>query len=326
MKLKRVFYFCPLYIYVLYDPRSPEHYRYVGWTVNLHRRMLKHMLAANLIAPIHKNNWINSLLSQGVMPIMKEIYCWEDPVFCWKEMERSYIAKYREEGHDLTNSRGGGYGTSGPICTGYKRTEESKQRSREAQLHPDVIAKKSACMIEYYASMSDEERQERFNTSIHSPVARAKAKVTILKSLNTPEYKSANSEFHKTRYASMSDERKYDILSRGIHSPISRERAIVALKENGATPEFKKKMSDIVSERFSDRAVHFNCGQRIMSTNTSGATGVMPYRDKWRAQICIDGKNIRAVNANGKKYFDTFEEAVLKRKELEKRFYPDLAA
>lgn len=73
-------------IYVLFDPRKPEEIRYVGKTVQqLKRRLSTHICdARNKRYKHHNCNWIQSLLKEGVEPIIEEI----DSIICYTNDEK----------------------------------------------------------------------------------------------------------------------------------------------------------------------------------------------------------------------------------------------
>lgn len=108
-----------IYIYGLYDENNAC--RYVGWTIDIDRRIKKHLSPTRLRGNSHKQNWIKKMLSEGKKPtitIIEEVLDGD-----WQFAERYWIKKGRELGWDLTNNTRGGDGV-----VGRKRTEEEKQR------------------------------------------------------------------------------------------------------------------------------------------------------------------------------------------------------
>lgn len=102
-------------MYVLYDPRQPEAYRYVGLTTQpVSRRLRGHVLDA--IANRnnwHNANWIRSLLADNVEPAVFVAAQgeWTYDEMCALEIE--WIARLRREGYALTNMTRGGESTLG---------------------------------------------------------------------------------------------------------------------------------------------------------------------------------------------------------------------
>lgn len=104
------------YIYVLYDPREPDNYRYVGFTNNIQKRLKHHLSEVNRynknkeLKPYYKINWINSLLNIGLKPEIKIIEEFECNKKTIGEKEIYYYNIFLNEGHKLTNSADPGYG------------------------------------------------------------------------------------------------------------------------------------------------------------------------------------------------------------------------
>lgn len=104
-------------IYELRDPRDPEcKPRYVGITTkSLKKRLSSHIISRNVNSN-HKNNWIKSLLKDGIKPSVHLI----EEVIGWKyacEVEKYWIKEFKEQGYKLTNSTDGGEGVLGLILS-----------------------------------------------------------------------------------------------------------------------------------------------------------------------------------------------------------------
>lgn len=95
----------PHKIYYLSDPRDNA-IRYVGFTINPHKRLKHHLLA---LGQTHCANWIRSLQNVGLVPTMTT-QC----VVCSKSeacrIEIALIKILRARGTDLTNIMPGGEG------------------------------------------------------------------------------------------------------------------------------------------------------------------------------------------------------------------------
>ena len=119
-------------IYVLKDPRTNE-IRYVGKANNPSKRLRGHInrTLRNKRAGIrlnHKEQWIFSMLKEGVRPTLDVIAV--VPLSIWQAYEQYAIAIYSLE-HNLTNyAEGGECGTisNGAILPGYWRQAISKGR------------------------------------------------------------------------------------------------------------------------------------------------------------------------------------------------------
>lgn len=111
-------------IYELRDPRDLEcKPRYVGiTTTSLKRRLGIHLQKHRLKNNTHKNNWIKSLLKDGIKPLPVLI----EEVVGWKyacEVEKYWIKEFKEQGYKLVNSTEGGDGSQG-----YKWTPEVREK------------------------------------------------------------------------------------------------------------------------------------------------------------------------------------------------------
>jgi len=123
-----------IFFYALIDPRT-EKIRYIGRTNNIKYRFTKHIYYAkkNTFPNSHKDNWIRILLSEGLKPKMKVIdeIINEGDLYITREIE--LIAKYKNEGCDLTNMDKGGTGWEfgNQIAKGNHHTEEHKKYMSE---------------------------------------------------------------------------------------------------------------------------------------------------------------------------------------------------
>ena len=130
------------YIYTLSDPREIDAVRYVGITINPHKRLKEHM-AMTVKARSHNGHWLAALKSAGLQAICRIIEIVPLPLA--DEKERYWIAAYRAQGAELTNATtGGGQMFSFP---------------------PDVIAKMIAnskpARDAFMATLTQEQRSER---------------------------------------------------------------------------------------------------------------------------------------------------------------------
>jgi hypothetical protein len=88
----------PVYnIYVLYDPRESEHYRYVGCSEGTEERLGEHKWSKDK-SP--KNDWVLSLKAEGVYPELKTVGVENTEESAW-EAEQGFIAKFRAEGTNM---------------------------------------------------------------------------------------------------------------------------------------------------------------------------------------------------------------------------------
>lgn len=130
-----------VFIYTLADPRDGM-VRYVGKSINLEKRLKKHLYAKE---NGHKANWIASLKKLGLKPIMEAIEEIKNPTEeQWQEAERYWIESLRCLGFKLTNLVAGGYGMLRPSAetiekvraklTGRFHSAETKLKMRNSAL------------------------------------------------------------------------------------------------------------------------------------------------------------------------------------------------
>ena len=129
------------YIYALKDP-STDVIRYVGWALDVKRRVQAHLLkaAAN---KTHKDRWILKLRTEGITPSVEilETGTSDDK----KQAERAWIFRLRALGYDLTNTTDGGDG-----ALGFTQSAEARAKIAAAgtgrKRSPETQAKLSAAL------------------------------------------------------------------------------------------------------------------------------------------------------------------------------------
>lgn len=117
-------------IYALLDPTTKQ-IKYIGQALNALERLAEHMKPRSREAKSHKNNWLNSLVAQGLKPELIVLESFEDP-YKLNEAEIFWIAYYRSIGANLTNGTDGGEGN-----LGWKPTEENLENMRTAAQNRD---------------------------------------------------------------------------------------------------------------------------------------------------------------------------------------------
>jgi len=121
-----------VYIYGLFDPREPEHIRYVGKSnadrirgrIHTHKKsVLYEKSKVN-----YRLNWLKKLEKQQVKFEYRIIEVCTS--LNWQEKERYWIKKLKEEGHKLTNSTAGGDGCIEPTPELRKKLSESHKGNK----------------------------------------------------------------------------------------------------------------------------------------------------------------------------------------------------
>ncbi len=122
------------YIYVLIDPRTSE-IKYVGKANNLKKRYIAHFVDCTMYNT-KRTCWIKSLISKGLVPIVKVIE--QCPLTIWKEREIYWIANFI----NLVNGTSGGEGNHNLPEESRKRISEgSKKYSTGRKLSEETKAK-----------------------------------------------------------------------------------------------------------------------------------------------------------------------------------------
>jgi len=109
-----------VFIYALLDPTDSE-VRYVGKAKNPYKRLYFHL---HNKAHTHKYFWLQSLVKQGLKPVVCVLDRCDDFKPIWEARERDWISFYKRIGCNLTNGTDGGEGLSNPsLCTRKKMSD-----------------------------------------------------------------------------------------------------------------------------------------------------------------------------------------------------------
>lgn len=95
-------------IYGIFDPREPEHIRYIGKTkFTLIKRLGQHISSSlEYKRSGLKQDWIKKLINEGIRPDIKLICVTTEEH--WEDIERYLIKQYKDDGHELLNIHRGG--------------------------------------------------------------------------------------------------------------------------------------------------------------------------------------------------------------------------
>lgn len=184
----------PLYIYELVCPLKNIP-RYVGKTDNLQRRLEEHIKKAKLgLTTHHCARWINTLLAEGLTPIIRPIQELDETA-PWQDAEKFWIASYREMGYPLTNLTSGGDGFSGLSQDALERRTQSRRKTLEQ--NPEIIEGMRASMI---AAWADPQRRKVSSDRLKSLWEEGGAYDRMIAAMNTPEAKRKRSEATLKRF------------------------------------------------------------------------------------------------------------------------------
>jgi group I intron endonuclease len=137
-----------IYIYSLKHPITNE-VRYIGKTTSPKRRYNEHIYKLN--KNDHKTNWIKSLLSQGLKPIMEVVE--ESNENIWEEREKFWITQF----DNLTNltDGGGSYQMTDEVKKKISNSNKGKVRSEEFKKNLSEKNKGKVINEEYKKKISD---------------------------------------------------------------------------------------------------------------------------------------------------------------------------
>lgn len=193
------------YIYGLYDPRSPDEIRYVGKSDFPWNRIRGHLFEARKRVG-YKNNWIKSVVSEGVLPVMRVIRVVKrtDAIKCEIDAISDLGASNR-----LTNGNSGGFGG---VPSDFVRLKMSESRKRVAA--DPVFFKKYSdgmkrrwqdplfrikCSVSHIGKKRSAEALRKQSISLtgrkNSKATIAKRRISILKSHGVPVVKIETGEW-----------------------------------------------------------------------------------------------------------------------------------
>ncbi len=170
------------FIYALLDPQTRE-FRYIGKADDPQSRFGEHLREKKRS---HKSNWIQSLQSIGLNPILEIID--EVQKVEWQAAEAAYILFYKEQGSRLVNATPGGNGSgAGQDHHGFG-----------VKLPPNHCAKLSVALKGRRLSI---EHRAKLIGKHHSPETRARMSVARKGQKRSPEHvvKTAGANTGKKR-------------------------------------------------------------------------------------------------------------------------------
>lgn len=201
-------------IYVLCDPRETDpimRVRYVGVTrVGVEIRFKNHIAEARAGKQTHKCNWIRSLLSAGMQPLIDVV----EPGTAeraWDGSEVAWIRHFRDKGCPLVNGTSGGEGMRATPETRAKMSAtmkaqrstpeyRAKQSAAAKAISPECRAKMVAAMRAAQALPGAREKQIAGSKAAYmNPEYAAKHKAAQ----SSPEYRARQSELLKAARANL---------------------------------------------------------------------------------------------------------------------------
>lgn len=185
----------PWHIYVLKEPDTFA-VRYVGWTIDLRRRLRDHTKPSRVCGHQHRDKWLASLIERGLNPVMEVVETGTSTG--WADAERKWIAHYRNDGADLTNHTDGGEG-----ALGRKHSDDAKRRMSEKRKG----IKPSARAIEASITLHKGKPRPAY---IHE-----KLRLAVAGKPKSPEHRAKLAAAQRGRKASLETRLKLSAMRRG---------------------------------------------------------------------------------------------------------------
>lgn len=136
-------------IYSLIDPRTGA-VRYIGKADNIKKRLGVHLAEAKYSnRHNHRLNWIRSLLSDNLIPIL--IVLESGTKDGWQDSEKRWIKIFRDAGAKLVNGTDGGDGACNPSAETRAKMSaihRGKVVSRETRERLSVASRGKVCSVE----------------------------------------------------------------------------------------------------------------------------------------------------------------------------------
>lgn len=252
------------YIYALLCPRGEI--RYIGKTLNPKNRLQKHIsLAASGKHQYHAARWIRSLLRKGEEPHL-EIVCEVPEGESWVGYETEAIRMFREEGHRLTNSTGGGEGVTALSPEAMARrtaavkitksTPEHKAQASASQKAASARPGRREARSKTTRENWDRKR-DRFLEGMRQPEAVERRKCASRRRYEDPAYRQAQVDRQRVQFSedpkrlsAMVDAitpevitKRNDSVRRAYQNPELIEKMSAVNTEINARPEVKDKRS-----------------------------------------------------------------------------------
>lgn len=262
------------YIYALLCPEGEI--RYIGKTTNPASRLRAHISKARSgETKHHAANWIRSLLNRGEKPTV-EVLLEVPEGEPWEPYEVRLISEFRDQGHRLTNSTGGGDGFFDLSAESMaKRVEAQKVtkstpefRERISAIMSEVRSSpefRAAASARIKATWQNAEIRARYMAGMQTPEAKENRSKATRKRYEDPEQRALHAErsrkaakenpeaFAAFLAASQSPEAKAKrraSLAKARAEPGYREKNLAALEEINARPEVKAKKAATAKANF----------------------------------------------------------------------------
>lgn len=236
------------YIYALLCPKGEI--RYVGKSTNPVARLRSHISRARSgETRHHAANWIRSLLLKGEKPSV-EVLLQVPEGEPWEQYEIRLIAEFKEEGHRLTNSTGGGEGFFDVSPDAIAKRVAAHQITR---MQPEYRARMSAIMTEVrnrpefreemsrrlFDTWQNETSRKNMLEGMRSPDGVKNRSQATAKRYQDPEQVSLHAQ--RSRKAAGENPEAFAAFQASSQSEAAKAKRRESLAEVRKTPEYKAK-------------------------------------------------------------------------------------
>lgn len=243
------------YIYALLCPQGEI--RYIGKSTNPASRLRSHISRARSgETKHHAANWIRSLLSKGEKPSV-EVLLQVPEGEPWEPYEIRLITEFKEEGHRLTNSTGGGEGF---FDVSQEAIAKRVAANRITRMQPAHRARMSAIMTEvrnrpeFVEHMSkrlteawqNEVLRNNMLEGMRQPDAVERRKAASARRYEDPAYTAAHAERRRKEF--QENPEAFANFQAAAQTPNAKAKRRQSLAKAQSTPEYKAKNRAALAE------------------------------------------------------------------------------
>ncbi len=236
------------YIYALLCPQGEI--RYVGKSTNPVARLRSHLSRARSgETKHHAANWIRSLIAKGEKPTV-EVVLQVPEGEPWEPYEIRLIAEFKEAGHRLTNSTGGGEGF---FDVSPEALAKRVAAHRITRMQPEYRARISAIMTEVrnrpefrqemskrlLATWQNETSRQNMLEGMRSPEGVKNRSEASLKRYEDPAQVALHAE--RSRKAALENPEAFANFQAAAQTPTAKANRRASLAKVRETPEYKAK-------------------------------------------------------------------------------------
>lgn len=295
----------PSFVYVLFDPREPDHIRYVGKANSPYDRYKGHLREATQLGRNSKKlAWMRKCaLSSVVVSVLVVEQCMtEQDAYI---AERWWIDHLKNTGHRLTNLSDGGEGWATSPWLNPAVAEKLRLSAQSRAVDPKFIEQVTDHFREYWSDEKHRDEQSaRLTAYFSDQSARDKTSRATKKAMEDPKVRERISSRVKTVLA-QPEVRDRMISARW--SDEQRQAQRETAKQKMSDPRVRKNLSEKVTKQWEDPAYR-ESHTRWWKDNPEKAQALAQkqrdlwkddnYRDWRRVRIAI-GRRFKTAQRNG---------------------------